>query len=608
MAVTFGMAGGTTLFVATVWLLIRGGESVGEHLALLNHFFPGYSVTWLGAPIGFCYGALVGAAAGWTLAKVYNAIAGRRDPNGAPGPDEAPRGAQANRVTTKTGFVLIALLAIGVLLRIAHWDHGFASDDSNYMNYAAQMLQGEIPPRNIHSVRLGYVSFLAAGMGLSSASTIACQSLGIFVFIGTAILLFITTRRLSGASEGLLAVFLFVWFPLDIARSTSVFPDTLMTLLVLAASLLYLHAKTQLTDARQFLLASAAGFVLGSAVSVKEPAVIAGLAFAVDLLATTRDRRAIVLMAGMAVGGAAALSLEVLGFLAWTEDPLFRTQTVLTHVASDGSRRWTNPFSLYAATYYLRLGANSLGEFGIHCYLLLVGALLAANRRSRSVAFPLILCGVLAAYYSVGSMSLSRYVQMWHAPRYFHVVVVIGCVFTAVELCALVRRQNLKPYVAVAAGVVFAGICLQAAKEIDWRGSVPVAKWLGELDENRKAELVILEDFARRQALENRQAVAGFPTIPNDATRSPSVVAGRLAGRGLVVDRFEFGRGDLQEMEMALTADSQVAFRYEEIRGDSWPPYKRWIGVGEQESVLGRIWWLAPATEPIRSRGSGGGR
>jgi hypothetical protein len=89
MAVTFGLAGGATLFVATAWLLIRGGEPVGPHLALLNNFFPGYSVTWLGAPIGFCYGALVGAALGWILARVYNSIADRRDPNGAPRRSEA---------------------------------------------------------------------------------------------------------------------------------------------------------------------------------------------------------------------------------------------------------------------------------------------------------------------------------------------------------------------------------------------------------------------------------------------------------------------------------------------------------------------------------------
>ena len=81
MAATFGLVGGTGVFVATAWLLIQGGDPVGPHLALLANYFPGYTVTWIGALIGLVYGALVGAVAGWLLAWVYNAIADRR---GAP--------------------------------------------------------------------------------------------------------------------------------------------------------------------------------------------------------------------------------------------------------------------------------------------------------------------------------------------------------------------------------------------------------------------------------------------------------------------------------------------------------------------------------------------
>ena len=39
MAVVFGMFGGGSLFLATVWLLLRGGENVGKHLSLLHHYF-----------------------------------------------------------------------------------------------------------------------------------------------------------------------------------------------------------------------------------------------------------------------------------------------------------------------------------------------------------------------------------------------------------------------------------------------------------------------------------------------------------------------------------------------------------------------------------------
>ena len=80
MAIVFGMVGGVTIFVATAWLLIRGGEKVGQHLSLLSHYFPGYTVTWGGALLGFFYGALLGALMGWSVAWIYNRIADRRIP------------------------------------------------------------------------------------------------------------------------------------------------------------------------------------------------------------------------------------------------------------------------------------------------------------------------------------------------------------------------------------------------------------------------------------------------------------------------------------------------------------------------------------------------
>ena len=75
MALVFGFVGGCALFVATAWLLLRGGPNVGQHLSLLRNYFPGYSVTWPGTLLGFCYGALVGALLGWTIASVYNRVA-----------------------------------------------------------------------------------------------------------------------------------------------------------------------------------------------------------------------------------------------------------------------------------------------------------------------------------------------------------------------------------------------------------------------------------------------------------------------------------------------------------------------------------------------------
>ena len=77
LALVLGGLTGTGLFVATAWLIVRGGINRGEHLKLLGNYFPGYSVTWPGAFIGAFYGALVGACVGWAMARIYNRVATR---------------------------------------------------------------------------------------------------------------------------------------------------------------------------------------------------------------------------------------------------------------------------------------------------------------------------------------------------------------------------------------------------------------------------------------------------------------------------------------------------------------------------------------------------
>jgi hypothetical protein len=73
--ISFGLLAGGALFIATAFLLIKGGPMVGQHLQLLSAFFPGYRVTWLGALIGFIYGFVAGYAIGRLVGAVYNRLA-----------------------------------------------------------------------------------------------------------------------------------------------------------------------------------------------------------------------------------------------------------------------------------------------------------------------------------------------------------------------------------------------------------------------------------------------------------------------------------------------------------------------------------------------------
>ncbi len=77
-AIVTAMIAGFSLFAATLWLVIKGGPTVGPTLGLLSQYYPGYSVTWTGSLVGLFYGALTGAAVGWCVAWLYNILAAWR--------------------------------------------------------------------------------------------------------------------------------------------------------------------------------------------------------------------------------------------------------------------------------------------------------------------------------------------------------------------------------------------------------------------------------------------------------------------------------------------------------------------------------------------------
>jgi len=73
-----GLVLGLVVFVATLWLVIKGGPVVGPHLALLGQYFIGYRVTLAGSFIGFAWGFIVGFALGFFVTAMYNRVADLR--------------------------------------------------------------------------------------------------------------------------------------------------------------------------------------------------------------------------------------------------------------------------------------------------------------------------------------------------------------------------------------------------------------------------------------------------------------------------------------------------------------------------------------------------
>jgi hypothetical protein len=74
LGVSLGITSGVLLFLATLLLVLKGGDVVGPNLGLLSQYFPGYRVTGAGSVLALGYGFVAGFLAGWTFALMRNAL------------------------------------------------------------------------------------------------------------------------------------------------------------------------------------------------------------------------------------------------------------------------------------------------------------------------------------------------------------------------------------------------------------------------------------------------------------------------------------------------------------------------------------------------------
>jgi hypothetical protein len=79
LGLILGILFGLIIFIATIWLVIKGGPYMGQHLRLLSNFFIGYRVSYLGSIIGFLWGFAVGSLIGTSIGWIYNWIVDLRN-------------------------------------------------------------------------------------------------------------------------------------------------------------------------------------------------------------------------------------------------------------------------------------------------------------------------------------------------------------------------------------------------------------------------------------------------------------------------------------------------------------------------------------------------
>ena len=74
LGIVLGILFALVIFIATNWLVIKGGSVVGPHLGLLSQYFIGYSVSFVGSLIGVLYAFVCGYVSGLIIAWIYNDI------------------------------------------------------------------------------------------------------------------------------------------------------------------------------------------------------------------------------------------------------------------------------------------------------------------------------------------------------------------------------------------------------------------------------------------------------------------------------------------------------------------------------------------------------
>jgi hypothetical protein len=73
-ATASGALAGLLIFTATIWLIIKGGHNVGQHLQLIGQYFVGYTMTLKGAFVAFAYAFFSAFLFGWSIAYLRNLL------------------------------------------------------------------------------------------------------------------------------------------------------------------------------------------------------------------------------------------------------------------------------------------------------------------------------------------------------------------------------------------------------------------------------------------------------------------------------------------------------------------------------------------------------
>ena len=387
------------------------------------------------------------------------------------------------RECATTALLLVAILGLGLALRVVFWEGLVTVDPFAYADSAASIARWKPAFDPEIGGNLYYTQYTR--FSLTAPTAVLYRLFGpgeavstivpITASLGIGLVAFEMARRIAGPRAGLIAAFLACVFPLNVINSTQFLPDTMMaffaglTMLLFLASLEGEHSRRQ-----KLVLYFATGFAWALAFYGKQTAV--GLVIPFTTLVLVRRRFHVEIAAGipgaLLVVGFVQLLLMNLGG-SFLED----IRTVITEggASQPGALAYTD-LDLSYAGFLVRdpmfVPTTLLAAVGLAIAVSAMGG----REFVRSRSFSLVVL-VLGQYvYFEFLMRLPSLASWWKEPRYVLSMVIPMFALAGIgfsqwpALFSGGARRTATAYVAL--GLLFAGVvCLQTVRndQYYWR-------------------------------------------------------------------------------------------------------------------------------------------
>ncbi len=507
---------------------------------------------------------------------------------------------------------LLAILALGVCLRLVFAVGPAATDDMRYMRAAATLAQGQPLEIVDHAcVRAAFILWLAAWIKLG-AGTWGLMISDVALSAAIMVTVFWLALKWTSARAALLSVLWLAVFPLELLCSGLVVSDHLGVLLGLLSAGLTFEALTSRSGGVA-LRGLGAGCSMALAVSAKEVYVILPVLYLIWAVGWVRPLPAALRrLVGIGLLAAAVFALEHVFFWAWTGDWAYRYHAVARVYTP---QRSAQHIGLRELLYYpMQLLGNTgvCGAFG----WLLCAAMFRTFGKLRDAHFVVLWTLGFFVFMQYGTSSLHHYQALPKQWRYMQPMVVMAFIPLGHWMVWWWRSRALGRCGTglISAGIMLSGVAAASQRSAEGFYSEQSLRCLAlarsQETGTRWSRVVLPQWVARGTALDLAEQIRGWPKLDlSDGLDAGETALLQSEGTALLVPEVLWHHKHAEpgyvESRRQLTGRARSrpledwASPLDRVLG-SVPPLRRFA----HTAIIGRYYWIPPQPQTVGHHGA----